>query len=73
MIVNFVNTLDPNHPQTGAHNTSAVVWPKWDVPSSNGSASLLVLSDPGFVNITGENFRVDAIKYLFGLLLKETY
>jgi hypothetical protein len=73
MIVNFINTLDPNHPQAGAHNTSAVVWPKWNVPSSNGSSSLLVLSDPGVVNITGENFRVDAIKYLFGLLLKEAY
>ncbi|KAJ7199617.1 carotenoid ester lipase precursor [Mycena pura] len=72
-LVNFINTLDPNHPQADAHNTSAVVWPKWNVPSSNGSSSLLVLSDPGVVNVTGENFRVDAIKYLFGLLLKEAY
>jgi hypothetical protein len=67
--VNFVNTLDPNR-SSGTRNT-AVFWPKWNAPSSDGSPSLLTLSDPGVVSVTPENFRIDAIRFLFGLLLKE--
>jgi hypothetical protein len=69
--VNFINTLDPNHPQAGARTNSKTFWPKWNAPSSNGLTSLLTLSDPGVVSITTEDFRVDAIKYLFDLLLKD--
>ncbi|KAJ7921736.1 sterol esterase [Mycena leptocephala] len=68
--LNFVNTLDPNR-SSGMRNTSAVFWPKWNAPSSDGSPSLLTLSDPGVVSVTSENFRIDAIRFLFGLLLKE--
>ncbi|KAJ7850354.1 hypothetical protein B0H13DRAFT_1905716 [Mycena leptocephala] len=69
-LVNFVNTLDPNC-SSGTRNTSAVFWPKWNAPSSDGSPSLLTLSDPGVVSVTPENFRIDAIRFLSGLLLKE--
>ncbi|KAJ7315348.1 sterol esterase [Mycena albidolilacea] len=68
--LNFINNLDPNDCTRG-RTTSGVFWPKWNDPSANGSTSLLTLSDPSVVSITAENFRVDAIKYLFGLLLKE--
>ncbi|KAJ7315412.1 Alpha/Beta hydrolase protein [Mycena albidolilacea] len=69
-LLNFINTLDPNHPQAGARTNSKAFWPKWNAPSSNGSTSLLTLSDPG-VSIKTEDFRVDAIKYLLDLLLKD--
>ncbi|KAJ7909665.1 sterol esterase, partial [Mycena leptocephala] len=61
--LNFVNTLDPNR-SSGMRNTSAVFWPKWNAPSSDGSPSLLTLSDPGVVSVTSENFRIDAIRFL---------
>ncbi|KAJ6529373.1 sterol esterase [Mycena capillaripes] len=70
-LVNFINTLDPNR-SSGKHtNASDVFWPKWSAPSSDGSPSLLTLSDPGVVVVGSENFRSDAIRYLYGLLLKE--
>ena len=65
--VNFINTLDPNL----RTNSSFPFWPKWNVPSSDGSPSLFTLSDPGAVSVTPENFRIDAIKFLYDLLLKE--
>ncbi|KAJ7278204.1 sterol esterase [Mycena rebaudengoi] len=67
-LVNFVNTLDPNR-SAGPKNSSrlAVLWPKWKPESS----SLLTFSDPDTVNITVENFRVYAMKYLNDLVLKE--
>ncbi|KAF7362887.1 Carboxylic ester hydrolase [Mycena venus] len=71
-LVNFINTLDPNHSATGSRSRpSGIVWPKWNAPSSDGHGSLLTLSDPGVVNITLENFRVDAMRFLYGLALRE--
>ncbi|KAJ7034446.1 hypothetical protein C8F04DRAFT_956373, partial [Mycena alexandri] len=70
--VNFINTLDPNHSSGTKTNASQTVfWPKWNTPTSDGSPSLLTLSDPGVINVTSENFRVDAIQVLLGLLLEE--
>ncbi|KAJ7717346.1 hypothetical protein B0H16DRAFT_1740638 [Mycena metata] len=72
-LINFINTLDPNHSasSTKTKASQAVFWPKWNTPTSNGSPSLLTLSEPGLINVTSENFRVDAIKYLLDLLLEE--
>ncbi|KAJ7629744.1 sterol esterase [Mycena polygramma] len=50
-------------------NSSAVFWP--NAYSLDGAPSLLTLSDPAVVNITAEDFRVDAIGYLNNLLLKK--
>ncbi|KAJ6468980.1 carotenoid ester lipase precursor [Mycena vitilis] len=66
-LINFINTLDPN----GIANSSTLFWPKWDNSSSDGGPLLLTLSDPAVVNITAEDFRVDAIGYLNNLLVKE--
>ncbi|KAF8143469.1 carotenoid ester lipase precursor [Mycena galopus ATCC 62051] len=70
-LINFINTLDPNNHSLGAHDTSSVFWPKWNTPTSNGSPSLFTLSDPDVVNVTAENFRVDAIKFLYEVILRE--
>ncbi|KAJ6468686.1 sterol esterase [Mycena vitilis] len=67
-LLNFINTLDPN----GKANSSAIFWPRWNTPSSDGAPSLLTLSDPAVLNITAEDFRVEAIDYLNDLLLKES-
>ncbi|KAJ6578140.1 Alpha/Beta hydrolase protein [Mycena capillaripes] len=69
-LVNFINNLDPNTSSSG-RNSSALSWPKWNSPSSDGSTSLLTLSDPSVVSVTPEVFRIDAIKFLYGLLLNE--
>ncbi|KAJ7266844.1 Alpha/Beta hydrolase protein [Mycena rebaudengoi] len=68
ILVNFINTLDPNRSaasQSGAR--LPVLWPKW----KSASRALLTLSDPAIVNITTDNFRADAMRYLSDLLLKE--
>ncbi|KAJ7623847.1 carotenoid ester lipase precursor [Mycena polygramma] len=65
-LINFINHLDPN-----GGNTSTVFWPKWNTPSINGSTSLLTLSDPDGVSVESENFRVEAIGFLFKLMLNE--
>ncbi|KAJ7266555.1 carotenoid ester lipase precursor [Mycena rebaudengoi] len=68
VLVNFINTLDPN--RSAAPKSSSrlpIFWPTWKA----GSRPLFTLSDPQKVNITAEDFRVDAIKYLNDLLLKE--
>ncbi|KAJ7729914.1 Alpha/Beta hydrolase protein [Mycena metata] len=70
-LINFINTLDPNHSGTKANASQTVFWPKWNTPTLDGSPSLLTFSDPGVVNVTSENFRVDAIQFLLGLLLEE--
>ncbi|KAJ6543590.1 hypothetical protein DFH09DRAFT_1390803 [Mycena vulgaris] len=70
-LINFINTLEPNR-SSASHNKAPVVfWPKWKTPSSNGSMSLLTFSDPGLVNATAEDFRVEAMKFLFSLILNE--
>ncbi|KAJ7247906.1 sterol esterase [Mycena haematopus] len=70
-LINFINTLDPNR-SVGAHSTSAsaVFWPKWS-ELLDGSPSLLTLSDPAVVNVTAEDFRVDAMKFLYEVLLEQ--
>ncbi|KAJ7034448.1 carotenoid ester lipase precursor [Mycena alexandri] len=71
-LINFINALDPNHSSSTKTNASQTVfWPKWNTPTTDGSPSLLTLSDPGVINVTSENFRVDAIQVLLGLLLEE--
>ncbi|KAJ6543600.1 carotenoid ester lipase precursor [Mycena vulgaris] len=69
--INFINTLDPNRSSAPHQKTPAVFWPTWNTPSANGSTSLLTFSDPGLVNVTTEDFRVDAIRFLNGLILNE--
>lgn len=66
-LVNFINTLDPNH--SAAHKSTQVsaIWPRW----SNTAPLLFTLSDPDVVNITKEDFRLEPIKYLYNLLLDE--
>ncbi|KAJ7765905.1 sterol esterase [Mycena maculata] len=71
-MINFINTLDPNHSAGSNRNTSAIFWPTWNTPSSkgsNGSKSLMLFSDPGLADIASEDFRVDAIQFLFELLV----
>ncbi|KAF8151883.1 sterol esterase [Mycena galopus ATCC 62051] len=70
-LINFINTLDPNvsaAPQEGSNAT--VFWPKWQTPTSEGSPSLLTFSDPAVVNVTADNFRVDATDFLNSLHLE---
>ncbi|KAJ7623882.1 carotenoid ester lipase precursor [Mycena polygramma] len=71
-LLNFINHLDPNSGLGGAQNTSEIYWPRWNETSENGTTgSLLTFSDPNAVGITPETFRVDAMEYLFGLMLSE--
>ncbi|KAJ7706553.1 hypothetical protein B0H16DRAFT_1635314 [Mycena metata] len=70
-LINFINTLDPNHSGTKANASQTVFWPKWNTSTSDGSPSHLTFSDPDVVNVTSENFRVDVMQFLLGLLLKE--
>ncbi|KAJ7721308.1 hypothetical protein B0H16DRAFT_1791683 [Mycena metata] len=72
-LINFINTLDPTHSasSTKTKASQAVFWPKWNTPTSNGSPSLLTLSESGLINVTSKNFRVDATKYLLDLLLRK--
>ncbi|KAJ7651345.1 sterol esterase [Roridomyces roridus] len=73
MMLNFVNTLNPNHHSHGIKSASGgVSWPTWDTPSpSGGETSLLIFSDEGLVEVEAEEFRAEAIGYLFELLLKQ--
>ncbi|KAJ6543585.1 sterol esterase [Mycena vulgaris] len=72
-LINFINTLDPNRSASLAPHKKApaVFWPTWNTPSSNGSTSLLTFSDPALVNVAVEDFRVEAMKFLFSLILNE--
>ncbi|KAJ7433548.1 carotenoid ester lipase precursor [Mycena latifolia] len=70
-LLNFINTLDPNRPAASSTIKPGIFWPKWNTPSSAGNTSLLTFSDPDVVNITAENFRVNAIGFLNGLLFEE--
>ncbi|KAJ7166037.1 sterol esterase [Mycena filopes] len=67
-LVNFINTLDPNTPAVaGSAAELAVAWPQW----KTGGGSLWTFSDPDTVSVTKEDFRVEAMTYLNGLLLEE--
>ncbi|KAJ7654748.1 carotenoid ester lipase precursor [Mycena rosella] len=70
-LINFVNTLDPNRPAAFSTIEPTIFWPKWNMPSAAGNSSLLTFSDPAVVNITAEDFRVDAIRFLNEVLLAE--
>ncbi|KAJ7138497.1 sterol esterase [Mycena crocata] len=70
-LINFVNTLDPNRPASSATTKPAGIWPTWKTPSAAGNHSLFTFNDPYGVNVTAENFRVEAIAVLNNLLLKQ--
>ncbi|KAJ7433540.1 sterol esterase [Mycena latifolia] len=70
-LLNFINTLDPNRPAASSTIKPAIFWPEWNMPSAAGSTSLLTFSDPDVVNITAEDFRINAIGFLNDLLLGE--
>ncbi|KAJ7158228.1 carotenoid ester lipase precursor [Mycena crocata] len=70
-MINFINTLNPNQSAGSRNTTSAGLWPKWNEASSGGATSVLTLSDPNVVNVTAEDFREEAISYLYKLLLEE--
>ncbi|KAJ7719698.1 carotenoid ester lipase precursor [Mycena maculata] len=70
-MVNFINTLDPNRASSPNKMNSAICWPKWNTPSPNGSTSLMLFSDPDLANVASEDFRVDAIQFLYELLLEQ--
>ncbi|KAJ7719235.1 Alpha/Beta hydrolase protein [Mycena maculata] len=69
--IKYINTLDPNRAAGTSTANSSIFWPKWNTPSSTGPTSLLTFSEPEVVNITTEDFRVDAIQYLNNLLSDE--
>ncbi|KAF7364176.1 Carboxylic ester hydrolase [Mycena sanguinolenta] len=74
-LINFLNTLDPNMSAApkalrSRSNTTGVFWPKWQTASSEGSMSLLTLSDPGVVNVTADDFRAREIDFLTNLHLE---
>ncbi|KAK7061862.1 carboxylic ester hydrolase [Favolaschia claudopus] len=60
-LVSFVNRLDPNAPTN--HSSSALFWPKWNTPSTEGDSSLLTFTDSD-VQIIPDNFRKEAIDFL---------
>ncbi|KAJ7694538.1 hypothetical protein B0H17DRAFT_1199067 [Mycena rosella] len=64
-LINFINTLDPNH-STRGNGTPAVFWLTW----KTGLTQLLTFRDPVVVNITTNNFRSDAIWSLNELIFK---
>ncbi|KAJ7609931.1 alpha beta-hydrolase [Roridomyces roridus] len=76
-LVNFINTLDPNKhagrssSSHSAASNSKIFWPKWNEASWMGRTSLLTFSDPNVVNVTAENFRVEAMAFLNLLLFAE--
>ncbi|KAJ7634479.1 carotenoid ester lipase precursor [Roridomyces roridus] len=72
-LVNFINTLDPNRPAASAFNLddSVIFWPAWDVADP---PSLLMLSDDaeeGVLHVGKDDFRTEAIAYLYALLLED--
>ncbi|KAF8186514.1 Alpha/Beta hydrolase protein [Mycena galopus ATCC 62051] len=69
-LINFINTLDPNVSAAPDGSNATVFWPKWQTPSAEGSTSLLTFSDPAVVNVTADNFRVDATDFLNSLHLE---
>ncbi|KAJ7305572.1 Alpha/Beta hydrolase protein [Mycena albidolilacea] len=71
-LINFINTLDPNRSSARLNaRQPSIFWPKYKPSAGSSNSSLLTFSDPDKVNITADNFRVDAIEFLNGLLLKE--
>ncbi|KAJ7075011.1 carotenoid ester lipase precursor [Mycena belliarum] len=70
-LLNFINTLNPNHPAKSSTTKPAIFWPMWRKPSSAGKSSLLTFSDFGVVNITADDFRVGAIGFMNDLLMGE--
>ncbi|KAF7340289.1 Carboxylic ester hydrolase [Mycena venus] len=71
-IINFINTLDPNHSAASERLNSSpdLFWPKWDTPNAEASTSLLTFSDPAVINVTADNFRSESIDFLIGLHLE---
>ncbi|KAJ6495967.1 sterol esterase [Mycena vulgaris] len=70
-MINFINRLDPNCPADTSTGKLPVFWPKWNMLSSAGAASLLTFNVPDIINITSDNFRFNATGFLSDLLLGE--
>ncbi|KAJ7167890.1 sterol esterase [Mycena filopes] len=73
-LANFVNTLDPNRPAVGSAAKLTVAWPQWKTGTGSGSGLLYTFSDTDAganVSVTLEDFRVEPIAYLNGLVLQE--
>ncbi|KAF7369725.1 Carboxylic ester hydrolase [Mycena venus] len=72
-LINFINTLDPNRPSGCSTLRSSLFWPKYNIAAPSAlspNTSLLTFSDPDGITITADNFRVDSIEFLNGLLFK---
>ncbi|KAJ6606098.1 carotenoid ester lipase precursor [Mycena vulgaris] len=67
-LINFINTLDPN--RSAAKRALEVFWPAWKTGSSSGASSVLTFSDPAAVNITAEDFRSEAIRFVNSLVFE---
>ncbi|KAJ6591934.1 hypothetical protein B0H10DRAFT_2233133 [Mycena sp. CBHHK59/15] len=73
-LINFINTLDLNRSAAAGNSSQpSIFWPKWSVPSSSSSLSLLTFSDPGAVNITANNLQSNAIEFLNNLLFETAF
>ncbi|KAJ7503276.1 Alpha/Beta hydrolase protein [Mycena galericulata] len=74
-LVNFINTLDPNGALGSGSSkniSTAIFWPTWNTSGVHSeSTSLLTFSDPGRIEVEAEDFRIEAIRFLSGLLLDE--
>ncbi|KAJ6554355.1 carotenoid ester lipase precursor [Mycena capillaripes] len=67
-LINFINTLDPNVPAGPKAEQPSLFWPKWNTTSS--SNPLLTFTSDG-INITGDDFRIEAIGFLKNLVFEE--
>ncbi|KAJ7149883.1 carotenoid ester lipase precursor [Mycena crocata] len=70
-LINFINTLDPNRSSSGHQIATRPHWAKWNIPSSDGSTSLLTFKDPDVIEVSAENFRLEEMRYLYHLLLQQ--
>jgi carboxylesterase type B len=67
-LVNFANTGNPNLPKNPISLLSAIDWPEW---TASANPPLLTFLDPApTVNITFDNYRLDAMNLLTKLSLQ---
>ncbi|KAJ7306695.1 carotenoid ester lipase precursor [Mycena albidolilacea] len=70
VLLNFINTLDPNRPANESTGDTSVSWQTWNTPSSSGDSSLLMFTDTG-IDVTADVFRKEVIDFLNGLRLED--
>ncbi|KAJ7888885.1 Alpha/Beta hydrolase protein [Mycena olivaceomarginata] len=70
VLLNFINTLDPNRPANESTGDTSVPWQTWTTPSSSGDSSLLMFTDTG-IDVTANEFRKEVIEFLNGLRLED--